>query len=76
MVNHSSNNQNGSASSDPTMNPSSTNYLHPSNSGQKLINIVFSGSGFVNWKRVMTIALAGKNKLSFVDGSLPRPTII
>lgn len=74
MVNYSSRNQNGSASTDLTMNPSSVYYLHPSNSVQKLINIVFSGSGFVDWIRVMTIALAGKNKLSFVDGSLPRPT--
>lgn len=35
---------------------------------------MFSGSGYVDWKRVMTIALSGKNKLAFVDGSLPRPT--
>lgn len=56
------------------MNPSSSYYLHPSDSGQKLINIVFSGFDFVNWKRVMIIALDGKNKLSFVDSTLPRST--
>ena len=38
------------------------------------MNITFSGTGFVDWKRVMVIALSGKNKLGFVDGSLPRPT--
>lgn len=58
---------------DPTTNPASMYFLHPSDCGQKLVNIVFSGSGYVDWKRVMTIALSGKNKLAFVDGSLPRP---
>ena len=38
------------------------------------MNLIFSGSGFVDWKRVMIIALSGKNKLGFVDGSLPKPT--
>lgn len=59
---------------DPTMTPSSVYFLHPSDSSQKLVNIIFSGRGFANWKRVMTIALSGKNKMGFVDGSLPRPT--
>ena len=75
MVNYSSSsNQNGSSSLNLTTNPSSAYYLHPSDYGQKLINIVFSGSRFVDWKRVMMIALARKNKLSFVDGTLTRPT--
>ena len=72
MVNHKE--QNGSTPVDPTMNPSSAYYLHPSDSGQKLMNLVFSRSGFVDWKKVMIIALSGKNKLGFVDCSLPRST--
>ena len=67
-------NYNASWHLDPTMNPASIYFLHPSNSNQKLVNIVFSGRGFVNWKRVMTIALSGRNKLVFVGGSLTRPT--
>lgn len=68
------NNSNNQNVTDLTMNPSSAYYLHPSDSGQKLINIVFSGNGVVDWKRVMIIALAGKNQLAFVDGTLPIPT--
>ncbi|CAO2830722.1 unnamed protein product [Amaranthus hypochondriacus] len=72
MVNN--NSSNGQSSTDPTMNPGSVYYLHPSDSSQKLINITFSSTGFVDWKRVMIIALSGKNKLGFVDGSLPKPS--
>lgn len=49
-------------------------FLHPSDSSQRMVNIIFSGIGYANWKRVMSIALSGKNKLGFVDGSLTRPT--
>lgn len=73
MVNQ-NNTQNTPTNLDPTMNVGSPYYLHPSDTGQKLVNITFSGNGFVDWKRVMVIALSGKNKLGFVDGSLPRPT--
>ena len=72
MVSH-NNTQNGNTSLDPIMNAGSVYYLHPSDSGQKLINLVFSGTGFVDWKRVMIIALSGKNKLVFIDGSLTSP---
>ena len=73
MVNSSSTNGNSTQSTNPTMNPGSVYFLHPSDSNQKLVNITFSGIGFVDWKRVMTIALSGKNKMAFVDGSLPKP---
>lgn len=74
MVSSSRNGQSDQNGLDPTMNPASVYFLHPSDCGQKLVNIVFSGSGYVDWKRVMTIALSGKNKLAFVDGTLLRPT--
>lgn len=34
------------------MNPSLAYYLYPFDSGQKLINILFSSTGFADWKRV------------------------
>ncbi|KAK4740411.1 hypothetical protein R3W88_004108 [Solanum pinnatisectum] len=34
-----------------------------------LINTVFDGHGFAEWKRAFFIALSAKNKLSFIDGS-------
>lgn len=43
------------------------------NPGMKLVRDQFDGSGFSNWKRSMTIALYARNKLGFVDGSLPKP---
>lgn len=41
--------------------------------GMKLVNECFDGSGFSNWKRSMIIALSARNKLGFVDGSIPKP---
>ena len=67
-----SNNQNNSTL-DPTVNPASVYFLHPSNCGQKLVTDVFNGSSYSDWKRAMMIALSRKNKLCFVDGSLNRP---
>lgn len=48
-------------------------HLQSSNSlGMKLVNEVFDGSGYSNWKYFMIIALLARNKLCFVDGSLPK----
>ena len=49
-------------------------YLQNSDSpGMKLVNECFDGTGFSNWKRSMSIALSARNKLGFVDGSIPQP---
>ncbi|CAO2816832.1 unnamed protein product [Amaranthus hypochondriacus] len=59
---------------DPTQNPSSTYYLHPSDhAGSKLVSTPFDGTGYSDWKRSMIIGLTAKNKMSFIDGSLPQP---
>ncbi|XP_074350333.1 uncharacterized protein LOC141689818 isoform X2 [Apium graveolens] len=39
----------------------------------KLVNDVFDGTGFSNWKRSMLIVLSARNKVCFVDGSFPKP---
>ena len=52
------------------------NPLHLQNSdspGMKLVSECFDGTGFSNWKRSMSIALSTRNKLGFVDGSVPKP---
>ncbi|XP_074327756.1 uncharacterized protein LOC141665669 [Apium graveolens] len=41
--------------------------------GMKLVSEAFDGTDFSNWKRSMTIALSARNKLGFVDGTIPRP---
>lgn len=74
MVNSNNTKENQTKKIDPTMNPGSVYYLHPSNSSQNLVNITFSKTGFVDWKRVMTIALNEKNRMVFVDSSLPKPS--
>lgn len=59
---------------DPTQDPSSSYYLHPSDSAStKLVSVVFDGTGYTDWKRSMKISLDAKNKMCFVDGSLPKP---
>lgn len=60
--------------SDPTQNPSSIYYLHPTDTSLKLVANVFKGVGFKGWKRSMSNALSGKNKLGFVNGTITRST--
>ena len=57
---------------DPTMNPSSPYYLHHTDTSLKIVTNIFSGTGFKAWKRAITIALLGKNKLGFVNESVKR----
>ena len=39
----------------------------------KLVSDSFDGTGYSNWKRSMRIALSARNKLGFIDGSIPKP---
>ena len=48
-------------------------YIHPSDHDNlKLVSIVFDGIGFGDWKQFMMIGLIAKNKLYFVDETLPK----
>lgn len=59
-----------------TQDPSSVYYLHHSDhTGLKLVSTLFNGSSYANWKRSMIIGLTAKNKMSFVDGTLPKPEV-
>ncbi|GAU51620.1 hypothetical protein TSUD_132330 [Trifolium subterraneum] len=54
-----------------TLNPY---FLHPNeNPGLILVTPSLSGTNYHSWSRAMTMALKSKNKLRFVNGSLPRP---
>lgn len=57
------------------LNLESPYYLHSSdNSGQTLVSDVLTGLNNYNpWSLAMTMALKGKNKFCFVDGSFPSP---
>ncbi|XP_021767897.1 uncharacterized protein LOC110732285 [Chenopodium quinoa] len=57
-----------------TQDPSIVYYIHPSdNNNYKFINEVFYGENYSSWKRSMIIELSTKNKMSFIDGTLPKP---
>uniref|UniRef100_A0A2N9I9I5 CCHC-type domain-containing protein n=1 Tax=Fagus sylvatica TaxID=28930 RepID=A0A2N9I9I5_FAGSY len=63
-----------SSSSTPTSTVSSPYTLHPSDSPSLvLVSGLLTGDNFPKWQKAMTRALNAKNKLSFVDGSLPTP---
>ncbi|KAK4286390.1 hypothetical protein QN277_002951 [Acacia crassicarpa] len=49
-------------------------YLHPSNTHiTSLVPQVLTGSAnYVVWSRAMRLALRGKNKIGFIDGTFPR----
>uniref|UniRef100_A0A803PK87 CCHC-type domain-containing protein n=1 Tax=Cannabis sativa TaxID=3483 RepID=A0A803PK87_CANSA len=40
-----------------------------------LVSTVLNGSNYQSWKRGITMVLVAKNKIAFIDGSLPRPEI-
>ena len=44
------------------------------NHGSSIISEVLNGTNYSTWILAITIALDAKNKLSFVDGSLPSPS--
>lgn len=49
-------------------------YLHASDApGMNLVNNIFDGRGYQGWRRSVLIALSGKNKLRFIDGSCKEP---
>lgn len=43
------------------------------NPGTTIVSEVLDGSNFSSWKIAMFVALDAKNKIAFVDGTLPRP---
>ncbi|XP_072076575.1 uncharacterized protein [Arachis hypogaea] len=63
------------SSVNPIMDPSSPFFLHPGEyPGNSLILLVLDTTKYGSWSRSMQRALKSKNKLGFVDGSLPKPT--
>ena len=54
--------------------PASPYFLHHSDSpGVVLVSQSLTGDNYASWSRAMMISLSVKNKLGFVDGSLPKP---
>jgi hypothetical protein len=54
-----------------TLNPY---FLHPNeNPALVLVTPLLNGGNYHSWSRSMTVALRSKNKIQFINGSLPRP---
>lgn len=62
------------SSTNPILNPSSPYFLYPTDTGLKIVTNIFSGNSLKSWKRSVTIAFSGKNKLCFINGSIKRST--
>jgi hypothetical protein len=61
----------------PTSEMDSSNpfFLHHGNSpGAMIVSKPLNGENYNSWKRAMMMALSAKNKLSFVNGTLPKPS--
>ena len=61
---------------DLTADPNIVFYIHPSDTtAQTFVSEKFEGQNFITWKSSMIIGLSTKNKMCFVDGSLPKPPV-
>ena len=68
--------QSHSAAIESYDNAHSPFFLHSSDHlGLNIVSHVLDGSSYNNWSIAMRMSLDAKNKLSFVDGSLPRPDV-
>ncbi|XP_057526521.1 uncharacterized protein LOC130805753 [Amaranthus tricolor] len=66
-----------SAHTDSTQTPAFVYCIHPSDHANlKLVNNVFDGVGFGDWKLSMMIGLTAKNKMCFVDDRLMAKSVM
>ncbi|GKU90665.1 hypothetical protein SLEP1_g4632 [Rubroshorea leprosula] len=57
------------------VDPSSPFYLHHSDGlGTTLVTQLMTGNNYPTWSRAITMAFEAKNKLGFVDGTIPKPS--
>ncbi|XP_057545820.1 uncharacterized protein LOC130824819 [Amaranthus tricolor] len=67
-------NSNAQMSFNQTQNHGSVFYILPSNhSTLKLVTVPFDRTEFADWKKPIVTRLVSKNKMLFVDGSMPKP---
>jgi hypothetical protein len=59
----------------PEMDYSNPFFLHHGDSpGAILVSQQLNGDNYGSWKRAMIMALTAKNKIGFINGSLPKPS--
>ncbi|CAL0325108.1 unnamed protein product [Lupinus luteus] len=58
----------------PFQDPTSPYYMLPNeNPGASIVSKLLNGDNYHNWSLAITRSLKSKNKLDFIDGSLPKP---
>ncbi|XP_072077743.1 uncharacterized protein [Arachis hypogaea] len=66
--------QNNQEKIDVTQSPSSPYYIHPSETPSTvLVSPPLTGDNYHQWSRAFSIALISKNKIVFLDGTIPTP---
>jgi hypothetical protein len=66
---------NSSSSSSLTENSSTPFFLNNGdNPGTVLVSQPLTGGNYNTWSRSMIVSLTAKNKMAFIDGSLPKPS--
>ena len=61
----------------PLEDPANPYFLHHGdNPGNTLVSQLLTGQdNYVSWSRAMQLAVSVKNKIGFLDGSIPKPSI-
>ncbi|XP_070045420.1 uncharacterized protein [Nicotiana tomentosiformis] len=60
----------------PTIDSNNAYFLHSFDApGMSLVNTTFDGRGFQGWRRSVLITLFAKNKIGFINGACPTPSI-
>ncbi|XP_072087642.1 uncharacterized protein [Arachis hypogaea] len=60
----------------PSADPNSPYFLHPGESpGNPIISFRLNSQNYTTWSTSIWLVLKSKNKIPFIDGSLPRPEI-
>jgi len=66
----------GNEATDPTMNPSSPFFIHPSEGPSCVfITLVLDGTNYQSWSRATKMALISKNKMAFLLGTILIPKV-
>ncbi|XP_019415976.1 PREDICTED: uncharacterized protein LOC109327330 [Lupinus angustifolius] len=62
--------------SDYIINPSNAFFLHSTeNPALVLVSPLLNGKNYHSWARGINLAIESKNKIQFIDGSIPKPLI-
>ncbi|XP_073225543.1 uncharacterized protein [Cicer arietinum] len=63
-----------SSSKDSLLNPRILYFLHPDeNLGATVVSVLLNDNNYHTWSKLMRRALSSKNKIRFINGTLPQP---